>query len=243
MASVLRVTWDRREVRNKVTPTYPMTSSMTRISPSQVGPPVDLPGTPPQPWMLLQPWAIQKMRRYAGCAGVRSVNTTRKAKAGSKARIAAQQKTRRDRETRLGLAGPKNRRASSGSPASSSTGAIALNRPSATWPTPGCGQAAHAAKAAATANSAARTSRRGSSASRASTQAPPARQASRASPGGTSCASAQTASAQSRRPAGSSHAKARATAAITRVSLLMEPPPTAPRPAAAGTRCHAGNST
>jgi hypothetical protein len=121
-----------------------------------------------------------------------------------------------DRASRLGPAGPKNRRDSSGSTATTrSTGAIALNRPSARWPVAGCGQAAHAAADAAAANSTARPSRRGSSASRVSTQAPPARQAIRGSPGGTSCASAQSAASQSRRPAGSSHAAQRPIAAIT----------------------------
>jgi len=71
------------------------------------------------------------------------------------------------------------------------------------------------------------------SASRAVTQAPPARQASRASPGGTWCASAQIAATQSRRPAGSSHAKARVIAAVTWFGLLMGSPPAAPRPAGA----------
>ncbi len=48
-----------------MTPTYPMISSMSTVSPAQGGPPVDLPGTPPQLWVLLpQPWAIQKMCRY-----------------------------------------------------------------------------------------------------------------------------------------------------------------------------------
>ncbi|HEU5390111.1 MAG TPA: hypothetical protein VFV73_29845 [Streptosporangiaceae bacterium] len=79
--------------------------------------------------------------------------------------------------------------------------ATALNRPSARWPAVGCGQAAHAAADAATANSAGRPSRRGISASRASIQIPPVRQASRVSPGGTACASAHTASAQSHRTA------------------------------------------
>ena len=50
---------------------------------------------------------------------------------------------------------------------------------------------------------------RASRASRAIIRTPPARQASRRQPGGTSCASAQSASAQSRRSAGSSRAQAR----------------------------------
>ena len=135
MASVLRVTWERREVRNRMTPTYPMVSSRSTISPAQGGPPVDLPGTPPQPWVSLQPWAMQKMYLYAGCAGVRLANASTMARAGMKASTAAQQKTRRDRPARLGLAGPKNRRASSGSPASSSTVAITWNWLTAAWPT------------------------------------------------------------------------------------------------------------
>jgi hypothetical protein len=137
-------------------------------------------------------------------------------KAGTKARAAALHRTRMDRATRLGLAGPKSRRDTSGSTATtSSAGAIALSRPSATWPAHGCGQAAHAAAAAAAAHSSARPSRRGVSASRASIHTPPARQASRVSPGGTSRASAQIAATQSRRPAGSSHATPRPTAAST----------------------------
>ncbi len=85
MASVLRVTWERREVRKRLTPTYPMVSSMTRISPSQVGPPLDLPGTTPT-----QPWAPQKIFRSAGCVGASLLSTRRMVKAGSKARVAAQ---------------------------------------------------------------------------------------------------------------------------------------------------------
>ncbi len=87
------------------------------------------------------------------------------------------------------------------------------------------GQAAQAATAAAAANSIARPIRRGSSASRASIQTPPARQASRARPGGISWASAQTAAAQSRRPAGSSRAAPCLAAAAIRFSLFMGPPP------------------
>ena len=60
MASVSRVTRDRREVRNKMTPRYAMVISMSGISPAQAGPPVDLPGTPLQPWRLLQPWAATR---------------------------------------------------------------------------------------------------------------------------------------------------------------------------------------
>jgi len=41
MASVLRVTWERREVRNKMTPAYAMVISRSAISPCQGGPPVD----------------------------------------------------------------------------------------------------------------------------------------------------------------------------------------------------------
>src|ERR1700749_3267922 len=96
MASVLRVTPDLREVRNRMTPTYPMVSSMNTISPAQDGPPVDLPGTPPQLWRLLQPWAVQKMDPYAGRAGVRLANASTMASAGRKASTAAQQKTRRN---------------------------------------------------------------------------------------------------------------------------------------------------
>ena len=172
IASVPRVTWDRREVRNKMTPRYAMVISRSGISPAQAGPPVDLPSTPLQPWMLLQPWAIQKVYRYAGRAGVRLANVSTMYRPGRRARMAAQQRTRRDRPARLGLGGPKNRRASSGSPASSSTVAITWNWLTAAWPTPGCGQAAQAVTAAAAANSKARTSRRGISASRASTQGP-----------------------------------------------------------------------
>ena len=46
VASVLRVTWERREVRKRVTPAYPRISSMIRISACHVGPPDDRPGTP-----------------------------------------------------------------------------------------------------------------------------------------------------------------------------------------------------
>jgi len=55
MASVLRVTWERREVRKRVTPAYPRISSMIRISACHVGPPDDRPGTPVHP-------SLQKMR-------------------------------------------------------------------------------------------------------------------------------------------------------------------------------------
>src|SRR6266478_3146458 len=102
-----------------MTPRYAAVMSRSALSPAQGGPPVDLPGTALQPWMLLQPWAIQKVYRYAGCAGVRLANVSTMARAGIRARIAAQQKTRRDRPAQLGLGGPKNRRASSGRPASS----------------------------------------------------------------------------------------------------------------------------
>ena len=63
MASVLRVTWERREVRKRMTPRYAAVISRSAISPAQGGPPVDLPGAPPQPWVLLQPWATQKVYR------------------------------------------------------------------------------------------------------------------------------------------------------------------------------------
>jgi hypothetical protein len=59
MASALRVTWERRDVRNKMTPAYAMVISRSAISPAQGGPPLDLPGTPLQAWVLLQPWATQ----------------------------------------------------------------------------------------------------------------------------------------------------------------------------------------
>jgi hypothetical protein len=73
-----------------------------------------------------------------------------------------------DRATRLGLAGPESRRETSGSTATTSSAeAIALNRPSATWPAQAAGQAAHAAAAAA---AAARSRRPG-----ASSHAPPGR--------------------------------------------------------------------
>ncbi|MGD0241114.1 MAG: hypothetical protein ABSB59_12415 [Streptosporangiaceae bacterium] len=58
VTSVLRVRSARREVRNRVTPTYPMIISMTRISACQLGPPTDRPGTTPA-----QPWPPQKMLR------------------------------------------------------------------------------------------------------------------------------------------------------------------------------------
>ena len=169
MASVLPVTWDRREVKNIMTPTYPVTSSMTRISPSQVGPPLDLPGTPPQPWTLLQPWAMHQMLWYAGGAGVRRVNTRRMAKAGR--RPAPPRSTRRARTGRPGgwpaeeppgqqhQPGHQQHRGDRVEPAVRDVAGL------------GCGHAAHAAtRAAATANSTARPNRRGRSASRASTQ-------------------------------------------------------------------------
>ncbi len=71
------------------------------------------------------------------------------------------------------------------------------------------GQASQAAAPAAAANSSGTPILRAICASFAISRTPPARQASRGQPAGTSCASAQTASAQSRRPAGSSRAPAR----------------------------------
>ena len=69
---------------------------------------------------------------------------------------------------------------------------------------------AQTAAAAATANSSKPTVLRTISTSQAITRTPPASQASRLGPDGTSRASGQIASAQSRRPAGSSRAAARA---------------------------------
>ena len=70
-------------------------------------------------------------------------------------------------------------------------------------------QVARVAAAAATANSSQRPILRAISASLTITRAPPASQASRLSPDGTSDASAQMASAQSRRSADTSRAAAR----------------------------------
>ena len=50
---------------------------------------------------------MQKTYLYAGCAGVRLANASTMARAGRRARTAAQQKTRRDRPARLGLARPE----------------------------------------------------------------------------------------------------------------------------------------
>ena len=65
LSTVPLVSWDRREVRKKMTPRYAMVISRSAISPAQVWPPVDLPGTSSQPCTSLQPWAIQKMYRFS----------------------------------------------------------------------------------------------------------------------------------------------------------------------------------
>ena len=89
------------------------------------------------------------------------------------------------------------------------------------------GHAAQAANATATANSRPPILRT-ITASLAISRTPPALQASRRSPGGTSGASAQTASTQSRRPAGTSRTAPHRTAAPTRLSLLTGAPPAPP---------------
>ena len=115
----------------------------------------------------------------------------------------------------------------------------------AAWLTAEAGQALQAAAPAAAVNSSSVPVLRTICASLAISHAPPARQASRGQPGGTSRASAQTASAQSRRPAGTSRAPARPSqliaprapprppARLPRARARAPRPPPAVRPAAA----------
>ena len=109
----------------------------------------------------------------------------------------------------------------SASPASSATALITSTRSTEAAKLPAePGHAAQAANAAATANIIALLIPRRINASLAISRTPPARHASRRSPGGTSRASAQTASTQSRRSAGTSRAAARHAAAPALPSLL-----------------------
>ena len=127
------------------------------------------------------------------------------------------------------MAGPRKQRASSGSPASSSTVVTTSILAIAVANLPGGpGQFARVASAAATANSSQRPILRAISASLAITRTPPARQASRLNPDGTSYASAQIASAQSRRPAGTSRSAPRPAAAAARLSQIAPPPGLSP---------------
>ena len=131
MASVPRLsTWERREVRNKMTPGYAMVISRSAISPAHGGPPVDRPGAPAA--LGAAPALGDAVDvPVSGLRGVRLANVSTMARPGRRARMAAPHKTRKDRPARLGPGGPKNRRASSGSPASSRTVAITWN-----WLTP-----------------------------------------------------------------------------------------------------------
>ena len=180
MASVLRVTRDRREVRNRMTPTYPAVSSRTRISPGQGRPP----GRPAG-----HPAAALRASLSLGDAEDVHVRGPRRRQVGEHlddgrgpASGPGPPRSRGPAGTgaaRLRLAGPKNRRASSGSPASSSTVAITWN-----WPPPRGRPSAAARPPRPRPRRPPRTaprlaSRRGISASRASIHTPPARQASR----------------------------------------------------------------
>ena len=91
----------------------------------------------------------------------------------------------------------------------------------APWLTGEPGQAPQAAAPAASANSNQLPILRAIRPSFTISPRPPARQASRGQPAGTSCASAQTASAQSRRPAGTSRIAPRPAAAAIRLVQLM----------------------
>jgi hypothetical protein len=87
-------------------------------------------------------------------------------------------------------------------------------------------QALHANPAAAAANASVHAHRRISAAWRTVSRSPPASQANRDHPGGTSAASLKTASAHSRRSAGSTAIERRSSAAITRVNTsTVRPPP------------------
>ena len=193
MASVLRVTWERREVRKRVTPTYPMSQQHDQdlaLPGRTPGRPAGHPAAALDAAPALGDTEDATGTRAAPASGGRTPRGWRGRQAGQHRRAAEDAQGPGDP---AGAGRPKNRRDSSGSPASSSTGAIALNRLVRDVADPRLRPRRPRREAAATANSDTRPSRRGSSASRASIQAPPARQASRASPGGTWCASAQTA--------------------------------------------------